>query len=101
MTGCRKKLMQTPIHVLLLLAVTLACDMSAAAVRHVNPSHPAAQDAGDGAAARPHKTLAHAMKQLRPGDTLNIGSGIYRETLIFPDIDWSGAATLIQPAGGY
>jgi parallel beta-helix repeat protein len=100
MTGCRIKPMQTSIHVLLLLAVTLACDMSVAAVRHVNPSHPAAQDTGDGAAARPHKTLAHAMKQLRPGDTLNIGAGIYREALIFPDIDWSGVATLIQPAGG-
>lgn len=69
-----------------------------AAVRHVDPSHPAAQDSGAGGPRAPYRTLAAAMKQLRPGDTLNIAPGVYREALIFPEIDWSGASTVIQPA---
>jgi parallel beta-helix repeat protein len=87
----------------LLLAWTVvagfACGGVAAAVRHVDPVHPAAQDSGDGATQRPYRTLAYAMKQLAPGDTLNIAAGVYREALVFPEIAWSGAPTVIQPAG--
>ena len=72
---------------------------AAAAVRHVNPQHPAAHDAGDGGVQQPYRTLTFAMKRLRPGDTLNIAPGVYREALVFPDIDWSPAPTVIQPAG--
>ena len=70
-----------------------------AAVRFVDPSQPAAQDSGDGGSQHPYRTLTFAMKQLRPGDTLNIAAGVYREALIFPEIDWSAAPTVIQPAG--
>lgn len=69
-----------------------------AAVRHVDPAHAAAHDAGDGSAQIPYRTLGHAMKQLRPGDTLNIAAGVYREALVFPELAWSGTPTLIQPA---
>lgn len=86
-----------PVWVLL---VGLASGAATAAVRHVDPAHSAAQDAGDGAATRPYRTLGYAMKQLKPGDTLNIAAGVYREALAFPEIAWSGAATVIQPAGG-
>ena len=41
------------------------------------------------------------MRALRPGDTLVIESGVYREALIFPDADWSsGARTVIRAAPG-
>jgi parallel beta-helix repeat protein len=86
-------------HALLLIAV-FSCGASAAAVRHVDPEHPMTQDAGDGNAMRPYKTLNYAMRQIKPGDTLNIAAGTYREALIFPETDWSGGATLIQPASG-
>jgi parallel beta-helix repeat protein len=71
-----------------------------AAVRHVDPSHAAAGDAGEGGAERPYRTLAHAMRQLRPGDTLEIGPGVYRETLAFRGIDWSGGPTVVRARPG-
>ena len=88
-------------RVALTLAI-LAALLPAAAiadVRFVDPSHSAAQDSGGGSAQRPYRTLTFAMKQLRPGDTLNMAAGVYREALIFPEVDWSGASTVIQPAG--
>ena len=84
---------------LLLLAAALAAGPAAAALRHVDPGHAAASDVGEGEAARPYRSLAYAMKRLRPGDTLTIAPGTYRESLIFPEIAWSGAPTSVQPAG--
>jgi parallel beta-helix repeat protein len=81
------------------LITALASGAVAAAVRHVDPAHSSAQDSGDGNAQRPYRTLGYAMKQLKPGDTLNIAPGVYREALIFPEIAWSGAPTMVQPAG--
>jgi parallel beta-helix repeat protein len=71
-----------------------------ATVRHVDPAHPAAQDAGSGAAERPYRTLAYAMKRLEPGETLEIAAGTYRESLMFSRDDWSDAPTLIRAAPG-
>jgi hypothetical protein len=86
----------------LALMLVAACSSlsSEAAMRHVDPANPAAQDAGAGDAAHPYRTLTHAMKQMKPGDTLTIAGGTYRESLIFPEISWAGAATVIQPATG-
>ena len=83
---------------LLALIAALAADSCVAASRYVDPSNPSAQDSGDGEAKRPYRTLAFAMKRLQPGDSLNIAPGTYRESLIFPEIDWPGAPTSIQPA---
>jgi parallel beta-helix repeat protein len=85
---------------LVFLLVVLSNGTAAAAVRYVDPSHAAARDAGDGGASQPYKSLAHAMKQLQPGDTLNLAAGTYREALQFPARNWSGGPTVIQPAGG-
>lgn len=86
-------------RLLLVLAVTAAmtCDVLAE-VRYVDPAHSTADDTGAGSARRPYRTLSYAMKRLRPGDTLRIAPGVYRDALIFPETDWSGAATLIEPA---
>jgi parallel beta-helix repeat protein len=81
-----------------LLAILVAGEGIAGA-RYVDPAHPAAQDSGDGNAKRPYRTLAYAMKQLQPGDSLSLAPGTYRESLLFPDIKWTGAATSVQPAG--
>jgi len=86
------------LRLLLVVMGALACSGVPAAVRHVDPSSPAAQDSADGSAQQPYRSLSYAMKQMRPGDTLNIAPGVYRDALIFPDIAWSGAPTVIQPA---
>jgi parallel beta-helix repeat protein len=86
------------LRLLLVVMGMLACSGVPAAVRHVDARHPAAQDSGDGSAQRPYRSLSYAMKQIRAGDTLNIAPGVYRDALIFPDIGWSGAPTVIQPA---
>ena len=66
---------------LLVLGIGLSAQSGRAAERYVNPSHPAAADAGSGDAARPYKTLAYAISQLATGDTMVIAEGVYRETL--------------------
>jgi hypothetical protein len=69
-----------------------------AATRYVDSSHTAAEDSGEGGAARPYRSLAHAMNALQPGDTLNIAAGTYRESLVFPRHEsWKGA-TVVQAA---
>jgi parallel beta-helix repeat protein len=84
---------------ILAVVTAVASGTVTAAVRHVDPAHSIAQDSGDGSVQRPYRTLGYAIKQLKPGDTLNIAAGVYRESLIFPDIAWSGAPTVIRPAG--
>lgn len=69
-----------------------------AATRHVDPANPAARDAGEGEDGRPYRTLAHALKMLQPGDELVIAPGVYRESLLLPERDWGGAATVIRGA---
>lgn len=85
----------------LLLVAACSSFSSEAAMRYVDPAHPAAQDAGAGDAAHPYRTLTHAMKQMKPGDVLTIAGGTYRESLIFPELSWWAAApSVIQPVPG-
>jgi parallel beta-helix repeat protein len=60
-----------------------------AAERMVSIDHPNAQDAGDGDASAPYKTLSYAMSQLRPGDHLTIAAGTYRDAILFPKNIWT------------
>ena len=73
----------------------------------------AADDANPGTPRRPWKTLARATRDLRPGDTLVVHSGVYRETVtlktIFgvnpdPDVDtdhYDGPDNItVSPYGG-
>lgn len=71
-----------------------------AVARYVDSSRPGARDAGDGDARNPYKTLTYAVRNLKSGDVLNIASGVYRETLAFPQIDWDGVPTVVQAAPG-
>lgn len=85
----------------LFLGALLAVAPAVAAVRYVDPSNPDATDAGGGTASQPYRSLAYAMKELRPGDVLNLAPGVYREGIRFPAEDWSSAAqTVIQSAPG-
>jgi hypothetical protein len=86
----------------LALLAALATGAAGAAERHVDPAHPNASERGEGAAAQPYRTLVQAMAALRPGDTLVIASGVYRESLEFPPAPWASAAarTTIRAAPG-
>jgi parallel beta-helix repeat protein len=82
---------------LLALVLFVAAGQCGAATRYVDPAKSSAEDAGEGDAARPYRSLTYAMKRLQPGDSLNLAPGTYRESLTFPDIEWTGAPTSIQP----
>lgn len=43
--------------------------------------HPAGGDANDGSEQQPWQTLQHAVRQLKPGDTLYVRGGLYYETV--------------------
>jgi parallel beta-helix repeat protein len=83
---CFLRLAGTGVSVALLCCVA---GFAHAAERLVAPHDPAAIDAGAGTRERPYRTLAYAMSQLMPGDTLRIAAGTYREALVFPARAWS------------
>jgi parallel beta-helix repeat protein len=84
--GTRCRTFETWLFTVMLCA---ACGSAHAAVRLVAPHDPAAADTGSGTRERPYRTLAYAMSQLMPGDTLIIAAGTYREAMIFPPRAWS------------
>ena len=63
---------------------------------------PAGDDDASGSADEPFKTLRHALQALRPGDTLEVGDGRYKERL--RDLDIKGghrdAPIVVRPADG-
>jgi len=65
----------------LLTCASVAPRMLAAATFHVNPAVESAADANPGTEAAPWKTVSRAAsaQELRPGDTVVIHSGVYRE----------------------
>ncbi|HUU17258.1 MAG TPA: right-handed parallel beta-helix repeat-containing protein, partial [Sedimentisphaerales bacterium] len=56
--------------------------VSSTATYYVDGGNPAARDSNPGTEARPWKTIGKATSLLRPGDTVFIKAGIYRETVI-------------------
>lgn len=68
--------------------------------RFVAPLHVSAMDEGSGDVNRPYKTIAFAMTQLMPGDTLNIAAGTYREAILFPKRAWSADKPTIVTGTG-
>lgn len=63
-----------------LLTVTAFPSCAAAAVYHVALR---GSDAGAGTAAAPWRTIQHAVDALKPGDTVVVGPGTYRERIEF------------------
>lgn len=87
------------ILMVLITGLALMAGSSYAGTRYVDPANPGAIDSGPGDALHPYHTLKFAMTQMKPGDTLNIASGVYRESIVFPGITWGSLPTLIQPMG--
>jgi hypothetical protein len=71
------------------LILPLAGGQAAAAVYSVAQLHPAASDDNPGSTDQPFKTIGAAAKLVKPGDTVLIGTGVYRE---FVKIETSGTA---------
>ena len=61
-----------------LLLPLLLATVASAATYDVSP---AGDDAADGSAASPWRTLRHAVDRLEPGDTLRVHHGVYRESV--------------------
>jgi len=62
---------------------------SRAAVIHVDQRHPAASDESPGSAEQPLKTIGSAAARVKPGDTVSIHAGVYRESVV---VEASGTA---------
>jgi parallel beta-helix repeat protein len=82
-------------RILLVLAVPSLClilpqSVSQAATYYISPYERVASDTNPGTKTRPWKTIGKATPLLRPGDTLLIRAGIYREAVI---LSQSGTAT--------
>lgn len=92
--------MKLVLELLIVIAVLimLASGEAHAVTLYVDPAQSSARDTGKGDRDHPYQTLSYAMRQLRPGDTLNIAPGVYRDALVFPERVWSNLPTVIQPA---
>lgn len=64
---------------------------------HVDQKHPRADDTADGSRERPWKTIQRAAETLRPGDTVLIHDGLYREC-VRPFLGGTGPDRLVTYA---
>ena len=79
------------VSVLFSMFAALAATMAlSAAEYHVDQNNPQAADAGPGTKDKPFKTINASLKNLRPGDTVWMHKGVYRE-YIFTDEKVSGS----------
>ena len=58
---------------------------------HVARLSSVAADTSAGTPARPFKTISAAMSRVRPGDTVLVHAGVYREAAIYTGPDWHDA----------
>ncbi len=90
--------------VIILLVPTMAVP-GLGAQYWVARGNPTASDDNPGTASQPWKTLGKAAVTLQPGDTLTIGAGVYRESLILAAVGRPEAPITVQAArvddGGY
>src|SRR5512138_1155799 len=70
---------------------------AAGTVLHVDPK---GDDANDGSAAKPWKTIAAAIKKLTPGATLYLHGGVYYETVAIAASGTAAAPITIRSAPG-
>lgn len=83
--------------------ITLWIDEASVAVidsRREFFASPEGSDAGDGTAGSPFQTLAKAVQNLLPGDTLRLRGGTYRETLAVTRSGTAAAPIVIAAADG-
>jgi parallel beta-helix repeat protein len=74
----------------------LAVSMPAWSVEYfVDQNNPQAADAGPGSSAKPFKTISASLAHVRPGDTVWIHKGLYREFVNLQKISGTGLGSMI------
>jgi hypothetical protein len=86
-------------HHLILLALAFASPISAATYE-VAQRNPHSNDDGPGTTERPWKTVANAAEKARPGDTVLIRGGVYRERVLVKTSGTSEAPIRFEAAPG-
>jgi Right handed beta helix region len=71
-----------------------------ASVYHVAQQVGGAGDDNPGTLARPWKSLSRAVEHLKPGDTVIVHSGVYRETVLLSASGTAGAPITLRAADG-
>ena len=97
----RLTLAGTHIH-LPLVAAALVALPAGGATYQVAQRAPGAADTNPGTAAAPFASIGTAMRLVKPGDTIVVGEGIYREPVVWEGKDWNDPAqriTLTAAAG--
>ncbi len=90
-----------PIGIILVLLsgwLALPPSTSWAATYYVDGSNPSARDTNPGTQAQPWKTIGKATGLVRPGDTVYIKAGVYRETIV---LSKSGTSTTAYTRDGW
>ena len=77
----------TPLFALLLLGFAVGASFGATSY-YVAQSAPGAADQNPGTEKAPFKTIGAAMKLVKPGDTVLVGRGTYREEVVWKGEDW-------------
>ncbi len=67
---------------------------------YVNQKNPKADDKNPGTIELPFKTINVAIPHLKPGDTVYVRAGEYREEIILPKEDWNFAGQLYKKFKG-
>jgi hypothetical protein len=83
------------------LVLALVGGLPAAATEYVvDQKHAAASDGNPGTAAAPFETISHGVSAARPGDTVLVKSGAYRETVTFANSGTADARITLRAAPG-
>ena len=79
------------IHRLIVLAfcMALTASVAGAADYYVAQKDAAADDGNSGTALKPFKTISGSLPHLKPGDTVYVRAGVYREQVMLPKEDWT------------
>ncbi len=94
--------MRFPTELCILLGIVV-CLPAGASTFYVDGLNSASADTGPGTAVRPWKTISRAAsaKELRPGDTVLVRSGVYRETVSISVSGGPGKPIVFAPAPGH
>jgi hypothetical protein len=84
-------------QLILALVLALTCGPAYAATFHV---HPEGGDAAAGSELHPWRSIQHAANVAGPGDTVLVGAGLYRESVVFTVSGTPDAAITFSAAPG-
>jgi len=75
--------------IVLTFCAALAASVASAADYYVSQKDAGADDGNSGTSLKPFKTINGALPHLRPGDTVYVRAGVYREQVVLAKEDWT------------